>query len=162
MIAQFHTLQKVKRLREDKALRALQAARREVRTAAERVEAARAAVAESERTLPEREAAIYAKIMEQVVSTAEIDLAKERVQQLMAVHQKLIDKVSRARDHLKRCEDAVETARAAHAARRAEVEKIDTLTEEMALTAANEAVAAEEAEIEELFGVPRARPGEAA
>ena len=162
MIAQFRTLQKVKRLREDRALRALQAARRDVRTAAERVETARAAVAKSERTLPEREVAIYAKIMDQVVRTAEIDLAKERVQQLMAGHQKLIDKVSRARDHLKRCEDAAEKARAAHAARRAEVEKIDTMAKDMALAAANEALAAEEAEIEELFSVPRARPGEAA
>ncbi|MGR3483844.1 MAG: type III secretion system stalk subunit SctO [Paracoccaceae bacterium] len=158
MIHQFRTLHRVKKLREDKALRAMQEARREAARAQERLDAARAEVAESEASLPAREAAIYAKIMRQIVGIPAIDGAKERVQALIAEHQRLIDRAARARDRLKRAEEAVEEARAEYGRKRAETEKIETMTEELETRAADEAAAAEEAEIEDLFSTPRKGP----
>ncbi|MCL3883307.1 YscO family type III secretion system apparatus protein [Marivita sp. GX14005] len=158
MISQVATLGRVKRLREDKALRAVQATRREVARAGDRLEAARAAVAESATTLPAREAAIYAEIMRRVVGMGAIDDAKERVQALMEAHRRLEDRATRARDHLKRCEAALEVARADHAARRAETEKIDMVADDLAQARAAEVLHAEEAEIEESVSGRRAPP----
>ncbi|MFP7674938.1 YscO family type III secretion system apparatus protein [Marivita sp. S0852] len=158
MIAQVATLGRVKRLREEKALRAVQAARREVARAGERLEAARAAVAESAATLPAREAAIYAEIMRRVVGMGAIDDAKDRVQALMEAHRRLEDRATRARDHVKRCEAALDTARADHAARRAETEKIDIVAGELAQERSAAVAQAEEAEIEESVSGRRAPP----
>lgn len=155
MIEQFRVLQNVKQLREDKALRALRNARAEVDRAKERLQAASEAAEESTRTLSEREAKLYAEIMQQVVGLDDVDLVKDRVMALMQEHQRILDKVTRARDRVQRAEDAAETARANYRAQQAETEKINTITEEVVEEMAAAALEAEEAEIEELFGKSR-------
>ena len=162
MIEQFKVLQNVKQLREDKALRALQTARAEVERAKARLRNAREAAEESGRTLPAREAQLYAEIMQRIVGLDDVDLVKERVLALMEDHQRMLDKVTRAQDHVKRSEDAAEKARTEYRAKQADTEKINTITAEMTAQAALAAVAAEETEIEDLFSGKTRPIGEAA
>lgn len=154
MIQQFRMLQKVKRLREDKALRALQAARRAVQEAIERRDRIAAEVTESAATLPAREKAIYQEILGKVVGMGAVDSAKDNVLHILSEHQKLVDRRDRASDHVRRCEEKLVEAQAELRAKQAEVEKTDTITDEMAQALAEEEVAKEEAEIEDLFSRP--------
>lgn len=158
MIAQFKTLQTVKALREDKALRLLEAARTALHKAQTKAEALRVEVAESKAQLPARERAIYAKILKAVVDIAAVDRAKDQVLNLLEDHQKLSDRHDRAVEFVRHCEGKLAEARAELAKRQAEVEKITTLTEGMIAAAAAAALAAEESEIEDLFARPVALP----
>ena len=158
MIAQFQIIGQVKKLREDKALRELDAARKALEKAQARTEALTAEVEESARTLPAREQAIYDVILTKIVGMSDVDDAKAQVQRLLEDHQKLIDKRDRAREHVVRCEKLVTEARAELVKRQGEVEKIETLTYDLIQEAAAEAVAAEEAEIEDLFARPSVGP----
>ncbi len=154
MIAQFKIIGEVKKLREDKALRVLDAARKEIEKAIVRAEALEKEAAESEKTLPAREQAIYDEVLNKIVEMSAIDETKNKVLRLLEEHQALLDKRDRAQDHVRRCEAKVEEARAELRKRQAEVEKIETLTDDLAHQAEIEAVAAEEAEIEDLFSRP--------
>ena len=111
MIPQFRMLTKVKRLREDKAMRALEAARAAHRKAVERAEALTAEAEESIRTLSARERGLYETILQKVVSMGAVDDVKEQVLQLMTDHQALLDRRDRAWEHAARCEAKVVEAR---------------------------------------------------
>lgn len=155
MIKQFRTLQKVKKLREDKAMRALQAARATLADACRRRDELTAKVTQDAETLPARERQAYQRIIDKVVNMGDVDDVKEEVLHLLAEHQKLIDRRDRARDHVVRCEEKLKEARAELKRKQQEVEKIDTITDELAAEIAEEETAKEEIEIEDLFSRPR-------
>lgn len=155
MMQQYHMLQRVKKLREDKALRALEAARAKLREAHERHEALKHEVEESAATLRPREDKIYEKIIGKTVSLGAIDAVKEEVLHMLAEHQRLIDRRDRAADRVVRAQEALAEAQLEFRRRQQEVEKIDTVTEEKQREIDEEAVMKEEAEIEDLFSRPR-------
>ncbi len=158
MIPQFKMLTTVKKLREDKALRALQTARSALRKAEEKAERLRIEAEESTRTLPIRETEIYDRIMRKVVGLGAVDEAKERMLLMLEEHQNLLDRRDRAFEYVKRCEQKVEEARKELRKRQADVEKIETITNDLIETAEAEAIAKEEAEIEDLFSKPITKP----
>lgn len=111
MIGQFRMLGKVKALREDKALRALQKARATLRDAEARLAQLEDEVAQSRASLPERERALFVPVLGRTVGMGTIDAVKEDVLALYQAHQALEDRRDRARDHVKRCEQALAAAR---------------------------------------------------
>ena len=155
MIQQFRMLQKVKRLREDKALRALEKARNALREAIERRDALDAALKESAATMPARERAIYTEFLNTVVGMDRIDEANGAVLDLRAAHQAIDDRLDRAKDAVKRAEKRLTDARLELRKRQQDTEKIDTVTEEVRLGLEEEATQREEIEIEDLFTRPR-------
>lgn len=156
MIAQMATLLSVKELREDKAMRALQKARAALHKAEAQAQERARAVEESAASLPARERAIYAKILGEVVGMDRIDGAKDELRHLQEAHQALIDRLTRARDHVIRCREGLDKARKELRRKQSETEKTAQVLEELRSAAADEAVAQEEAEIEDLFATPRA------
>lgn len=155
MIGQFRTLQKVKRLREDKALRALQKARTAVQEAEARRDALAAELAESARTLPQRERGVYLPLLQQSVAQARLEDAQQDALALREAHHRLSDKHDRSRDAVERARQKLDAARRELRIRQQDVEKIDTVTDDMAQTLAEEATAREEIEIEDVFSRPR-------
>lgn len=164
MIGQFRMLGKVKTLREDKALRALQKARAMLREAEARLAQLEDEVAQSRASLPARERGLFVPVLGQTVGMGALDEVKERVVALYQDHMALEDRRDRARDHVKRCEQALQAARVDLRVRQQETEKIGTVTEELVAAAAAEQAAREEIEIEDAFSRPKARAsaGEAA
>ena len=159
MISQFRTLGKVKALREDKALRALQKARIILREAEERLAALEAEVEESRTTLPARERALFVSVIGQTVGKPAIDDVNQNVLDLHRQHQELEDRRDRARDHVKRCEQALEAARTDLRLRQQDTEKITTVTQELVDAFNNDLLAREEIEIEDAFSRPKPKPG---
>jgi small-conductance mechanosensitive channel len=155
MIPQFRVLIKVKKLREERAERALQAARATLQKAIDRAEALTREAEESTRTLGDRERALYAQILMQVVGMGDVDDVKEQVLALMNEHQALLDRRDRAWEHVARCEAKVVEARAELRRRQADVEKIVTITDELVAADLAEKTAKEEIEIEDLFSRPK-------
>lgn len=158
MIPQFKMLTTVKRLREDKALRALEAARAALRKAVEKADRLTAEAEESTRTLADRERRIYEEILQKIVAMSDVDDTKARVLQLLEDHQNLLDRRDRALEYVKRCETKVDQARVELRRRQTDVEKIVTITDDLIATAQAEEVAKEEAEIEDIFARPVAQP----
>jgi chromosome segregation ATPase len=158
MIAQFRTLGQVKKLREDKAMRALEKARATLAEAKARATALEEEVARSAASLPERERGDYRPILNTAVSVPDLDAAKDRVLALAADHRALCDKRDRALEYVKRCQTRLEEARLELRRRQTETEKIESLRAEMGETAELEAVAQEDAEIEDLFARPVRQP----
>lgn len=155
MMQQYRMLQKVKKLREDKALRALQAARAKLREAHDRHEALKQDVIDSAATLPARERAVYDKILGKTVAMGALDEAKDDVMHIQAEHQKIIDRRDRAADRVVRAQEKLAEAQVELKRKQQEVEKIDTVTDEKQAEVDAEAMMQEEAEIEDLFSRPR-------
>lgn len=155
MIAQFRTLGKVKQLREDKALRALEKARAALTEAKSRASELEQEVARSAASLPERERAVYRPVLNRTVTMPDLDDAKVKVLALITDHRAVCDRRDRALEYVIRCEKRLEEARLHLRQRQAETEKIGTLLNEMLETADAEAIAQEEAEIEDLFARPQ-------
>lgn len=155
MMAQFRMLQKVKRLREDKALRALEKARAALREAEARRDALDAELTESTATMPARERAIFTQFLKTVVGLDRIDAANGAVLDLRAQHQALADRLDRARDAVRRAEQKLVQARQELRQRQQDTEKIDTVANEVREEIETAAVAREEVEIEDLFSRPR-------
>jgi small-conductance mechanosensitive channel len=155
MIPQFRVLTKVKKLREERAERALEAARATLRKAVERAEALSAEAEESTRTLGDRERALYDTILKKVVGMGAVDDVKDQVLALMNEHQALLDRRDRAWEHVARCEAKVAEARVELRRRQADVEKIVTITDELVAADLAEKTQKEEIEIEDLFSRPR-------
>ena len=152
MISELKTLLKVKELREEKAL-AWVKSRQDAVAAAERLLAeARAAVAESGRTLPEREAGVWARVMGKVVEQGEIDLVAAEVQDLEKEHQRLVDKGTRAEHVLEKRREELVKAQGSYREAQKAVDKYRTLVEEAEAEAARELAGREEAELEEIAG----------
>lgn len=158
MITQFRMLGKVKKLREDKALRALQKARTVLREAEERLAMLEVEVAQSAASLPARERALFVPVLGQTVGMPDIDVVKGKVLELHQQHHELEDRRDRARDHVKRCEQALEAARKDLRIRQQDVEKIGTVTDELVSARDADLLAREEIEIEDAFSRPKPPP----
>lgn len=155
MIAQMNTLRAVKKLREDKAMGALQQAQAALAAAQAREQERARAVAESEAGLPRRERALFEQIIGEIVDVPRVDDVKAQVRALQARHQELVDALTRARDHVVRAREALGKARAQLRQRQAETSKTDQVLEDLNARAADAEVAREEAEVEDLFSRPR-------
>lgn len=155
MIGQLKTLLKVKSLKEDQALREANAKREAVRKAAEATERARASVRESERTLRDREDAIYNRILGKVVGLDAIDETKGRVIQLEKDHGALVDVQERAIHVEARTQTELEAAKEQHRKAVRDRDKYILLTEDAAKVLAAQDLYKEESEIEELFSTGR-------
>ena len=119
-----------------------------------------AEVVQSRTSLPARERALFVPVLGQTVGMPAIDDVKERVLDLHRQHQELEDRRDRARDHVKRCEQALQAARDELRMRQQDTEKITTVTAELAAAIEAEATAREEIEIEDAFSRPKAKPVE--
>jgi hypothetical protein len=155
MMQQYRMLQKVKKLREDKALRALQSARAKLREANERHAMLIEEVKQGAANLPARERAVYDKILGKTVGMGAIDDAKDEVMHILAEHQKIVDRRDRAADRVVRAKERLIEAQKDLKRRQQEVEKIDTVTDEKQREVDEEAEMKEETEIEDLFSRPR-------
>lgn len=155
MIAQFRMLQKVKRLREDKALRALEKARSVLREAEARRDQLAEELAASRRTLPDRERAVYTPVLGERIGMQRIEEAVQDVLVLRETHHRLADRHDRAGDAVVRARQKLDAARRELRMRQQEVEKIDTVTDDMVWAVEAEGVAREELEIEDAFSRPR-------
>lgn len=157
MIGQMKTLLRVKKLKEEQALRAMQVKRQQLEDARRRRISAEAEVAESAATLPSRETAIYAEILGEVVDQSEIDRIKGRIVRLEKEHSVLKDVAERCRhiEHGLEGELQILTQAYRHALKKRD--KFQIVTDDLVLAAAVEAEHKEEIEVEDLFSRPRAR-----
>lgn len=103
-------------MREDRASGELTAARQAVRKAESALDDRKRELEEYEKTREERRDRIYAAIMGRPVSREQIDLANEGVARIDEEGALKTDNVARAKDELKRKEDAAEVARNAFVA----------------------------------------------
>ena len=161
-IIQFTTLARVKSLREQKALEALQKARRAVADAEARLAKLTDEIAESAATLPDRIHALYQDIVGETVDLPAIDMVAHRAAKLEAAHQRLEDRRARAEHKLVELREKADEAALAYRRAQTEREKYDGLLDDMKSEREGLVIAKEEAEIEDLFARPRARPGDAA
>ncbi len=109
-----YTLQpllRIREMREDRATGELTAARQAVAAAESALEAREKELEEYEETKEERRDRIYAAIMGQPVSREKIDIANEGVARIDEEGVLKADNVTRAKDELKKREDAAEVAR---------------------------------------------------
>ena len=157
MIIQLKTLLRVKRLKQDQALRTLQQRRRALEEAAAAVHAAQAAVDESLASLPTREDAIFAEMLGRSIRLEEIDKTKARIVVLHVEHQMLVDEQQRTvhveARALRERDDAIVAYRNATKAS----DKYTMITDHLVTFQSQAAEAREEGEVEEMFARPRRR-----
>lgn len=155
MIGQMRVLLRVKDLKLDQALRAMQAKRAEREAARRERVAAENAVAESEATYAAREDAIYAAIIGQVIGQDGIDETHGRVAQLQKSHAALKDELERARHVEARLEEELQAATAAYFAAQRMRDKFSMITDNLQQEADALIEGREEVEVEDLFARPR-------
>lgn len=158
MIGQMTTLLRLKTLKEEQALRALQAKRRQVADGEAAVEAAKQSVAASAATLGTREDAIYAGILGRVVNLGDLDDTRGAVVDLERGHTRLTDTAERAAHTLHRLNGELDTAVGTHRTASRVRDKYAILRDDLRGQADAEASAREEGEIEELFTKGRKDP----
>ncbi|MGQ3211783.1 MAG: type III secretion system stalk subunit SctO [Shinella sp.] len=151
------TLLRVKKLKEEQALSAMQAKRRQLDDARRRRIGAEADVAESAAALPSRENAIYAEILGEVVDQSEIDRIKGRIVRLERDHTVLKDIAERCRHIEHGLEGELVTLTQAYRHAQKKRDKFQIITDDLVLAAAVEVEHKEEIEVEDLFSRPRAR-----
>jgi hypothetical protein len=148
-------LLRVKKLKEEQALKDANAKREAASRAAEETARAEVKVKESRSTLSSREDCEYQRIIGQVVTLVDIDDTKARVVQIQKGHQKLVDAKERA-DHVQAEADAAREA--SIALHRRSLRSVDTyvlLTDRETAAREEEAERREELEIEDLFSTNR-------
>lgn len=158
-LVQYKMLARVKSLREQKALEALQKARREELEGERKVERLTAELAESARTLPDRVQALYEEIIGTPVGLDDIDDVKYRAAQLDAEHQKIGDRKARAEHTLLSLRERTRAAVAAYKTAQLDREKYDDLISDLKTQILARVTAAEEVEVEDLFARPRMMSG---
>jgi hypothetical protein len=151
-------LLRLKTLKEEQALRALQAKRREVADGEAALDRSRQAAAASAATLSSREDAIYDAILGRVLSLDDLDDTRGAVVRLEQDHARLTDAVDRSAHILARLNTELDASATAHRASLRVKDKYTTLTVSLADAVAEEAARAEENEVEELFATPRKAP----
>lgn len=155
MIGRMRTLLRIKNLKLDQALSAMQAKRQEVAMAQAARAAAKARLDESARTYARREDAVYAPILRRVVDHDGVEATRGRVVQLEKEHAALGDAHERAVHVLARLETELEAASNAYFVALRVRDKFALMTDEMLVDAARTTETREEAEAEELFARPR-------
>jgi hypothetical protein len=156
-LRQYRTLAKVKSLREQKALEALQKARRAELEGEQKVERLTRELAESAATLPDRIDALYRAVIGKTIDLQEIDLVKHRAKQLEADHQKIGDRKARAEHALIALRKQTQEASEAYREAQMDREKYDGLLDDLKREILVAATTKEEAEVEDLFARPRNR-----
>ena len=151
MIEKFEVLCQVKRVKEDRLFRDLQAKRKALSEAEEEVVRQQAIVDESKRTLPERENALYDEIIKQVVDIDRIDGTKDKVLGLQKDHEALEDGLNRAVQVKIKFEDQLKKIRHAYQLAQRNREKFENLKTDLEIAHFLQAERKEEEEIEELF-----------
>jgi hypothetical protein len=150
-------LLKIKRLKEEQALKHLAAMRKAAEIAAQERERARAREAESARSLPVREDAVYRKVLGETISLGRLDETRGEIALLERSHQALRDESERAIHVEARALDRVEQARKARLDQQRQVDKYVIITDLRAAEAAAAEESAEEAEVEDQLSRPRRR-----
>jgi hypothetical protein len=156
-LRQYRTLAKVKSLREQKALEALQKARRAELEGEQKVERLTRELADSAATLPDRIDALYRAVIGRTIDLVEIDLVKHRAKLLEADHQKIADRKARAEHALVALRKQTREAADAYRAAQMDREKYDGLLADLSREILLAATTKEEAEVEDLFARPRSR-----
>lgn len=156
-LRQYGTIAKVKSLREQKALEALQKARQAELEGERKVERLTLELAESAATLPDRIDGLYRAVINKKIDLAEIEMIKHRAKEMEADHQKIADRKARAEHALlalrKKTLETAEAYREAQIDREKYDELLDGLKRELIVVATSK----EEAEVEDLFARPRRR-----
>ncbi|MGV8938764.1 MAG: type III secretion system stalk subunit SctO [Allorhizobium sp.] len=155
MILQIKTLLRVKRLKQDQALRTLQQRRRALEEAGSAVRAAEAAVDESLASLPAREDAIFAEMLGRSVKLDEVDKTKARILVLHVEHQLLVDEQQRAVHVEARALRERDEAVIAYRDATKVSDKYTMITEDLVTLQNQAAEAREDGEVEEMFSKPR-------
>ncbi|MBR0988364.1 type III secretion system stalk subunit SctO [Bradyrhizobium liaoningense] len=158
MIEQLKLLLRLKELKQDRALRAVNTKRIEASAALTELGRAQSHVSDSERTLPEREDAIYEPIIGRVIGHDEIEETKGRLWQLESQHARLVDASERAVHVHARLERQLKDAVAAHRQSMKERDKYSMLTDTVRDQVRSEATYRDEIEIEDMFSSRRRRP----
>lgn len=151
MMEQLKVLRRIKDLKEEQALRVVNARRREAIEAEAALSAARNAVNRSETTLPIRENAIFQPIIGHVVSFGDVEQTKADAQALQTDHSRLIDVAERAQHIQKRLQKQLHEAIAAHRKTLADQHKYTILTEDVTARWRSQLDYREEIEIEDLL-----------
>lgn len=155
MIGQLKVLLRVKSVKEEQALRALQAKRRQVEDGKVAVASARKREADSKATLSRREDAIYDAILGQVVDLDALDDTRAAVVTLEKDHARLTDNVERAVHVLSRLDKELEGSITSHRFASRVKDKYTLLLDDAREKAETASSVAEENEVEELFGTRR-------
>jgi hypothetical protein len=150
MLDSFKMLFRVKELREEKCMRAVQAKRNEVLQAEMTVRAAYAAMQRSAATLLEREDGIYSEIIREVVGLPKLERIKARVKEMEKQHQKLVDDLERAMHVHENLQQALEALREEHRNALIVRDKYQMTKDLLETEAKLEIESAEEAELEEV------------
>lgn len=151
MIGQMTVLLRLRRLKEEQALRAVQAKRREVADGEAALVAARRTVSESVATMPAREDAIYRAIIGTVVDPDRLDDTRGRVVALQQGHKRLEDAEERAGYVLHRLETELQASVDHHRRAMRMTEKYTVVRTDLVEQADAAATLAEENEVEEMF-----------
>jgi hypothetical protein len=157
MISQIKTLLRVKELKHDQALRAMQVKRQQRDTARDASGRARVQVEESAATYVQREDAIYAEVIGQVIDRGEVDATHGRVVVLEKDHAQLKDALERALHVEARLEAELEAATARYFAALRKRDKFVFIADDMRQAADAVAELHEETEVEDMFARPRGR-----
>lgn len=152
MIGQMTVLLRLKRLKEEQALRAVQAKRREVAEGEAALGEARTIVAASAATLPAREDAIYRAILGTVVELDALDDTRGAVVALLQGHARLEDAAARAAYVLHRLEGELKEDVLVHSRATRMTQKYTLVRDDLVGAAADAATLAEENEVDEMFG----------
>lgn len=158
MIEQLKLLLRLKELKEDRALRAVSTKRIEVSAALAELDRAKGHVRDSERTLPEREDAIYEPIIGRVIDHDKIEETKGLLWQLENQHAKLVDASERAVHVHARLDRQLKDAVAAHRQSMKERDKYSLLTGTIGDEVRGQAAYRDEIEIEDMFSSRSRRP----
>lgn len=155
MIGQVKTLLRVKQLKCDQALRDMQIKRQRLDEARDQCRQAQAKVEESLASYAQREDAIYAAILGEVVDVDDIDETHAQIVQLEKDHTRLTDALERARHVEARLQGELEAATAKYFEALRILDKFSMLAEEMQREEETLAEHREETEVEDLFARPR-------
>ncbi|KZM47397.1 YscO family type III secretion system apparatus protein [Labrenzia sp. OB1] len=131
MIGKFKTLRKVKETKEDLALRALRAKRRELAEANEIRRHRDTALKESTSSLKLRESDVYQGIMHKSVSFEEIDEVKDKVLMLHKNHQQLRDDYEVAAETCCRLSEELKSSQVVYHTAQRTREKFDNVLEDL-------------------------------
>ena len=158
MMGQLRVLLRVKTLKEEQALRDMQAKRRQVQDGQTAVARARAVEAESRATLEAREDAVYDGVIGRVINLDALDDTRAAVVSIEKDHARLSDAVERSVHVLARLDKELEAGVALHRTAAKVRDKYTLLLDDVRERHDTAAARAEENEVEELFGTRRKEP----
>lgn len=150
MIGQFAPLCRIKELREEKLLAAVEGARRALAAArVEEVEAEKR-VRENKPLMAERERAIYAALVGKIATLSDFEKAREAVRKLETAHQKLVEDAREAVQQVKKLEEELADLRSRHRQSVIDRDKYRETRRDLEMQVRKQADFVEELEMEEV------------